>query len=157
MSETVGRRVLLDSYPPNPRTGTVNSRCHLTPSTATSAKVPLSFPQQHCNFIEPRSNRLEYLDLLVAYGRSLGSTARHRHGALSRFASLQYVIAEIVGIDDTDELHVVRLAVALTGGFELEDAQVKVFEQRAFDEGDILNIFQRYRLFDLENDAFAEA
>ena len=43
-----------------------------------------------------------------------------------------------MGIDDADQLHVVRLAGALARRLELQDVQVEALEQRPLDEGHVL-------------------
>ena len=66
-------------------------------------------------------------------------------------------IAEILRIDDAGEMHVVGLTCTTASGFELECAQVKVPQDRTFDKSDILNVFQRDRLFHGHQNAFSIA
>ena len=60
-------------------------------------------------------------------------------------------------VDDADQLHVMRLTGALPNGLKLEDGEVKALQQWAFDEGHILDVFERNGLLDLKNDALAIA
>ena len=73
-----------------------------------------------------------------------------------RLAAFQNFVSERMRIDDARELHVVRLPDAVTCGFEFERREMKLFEERPLDKGDILDIFERHRLLDLEDDALAE-
>ena len=74
-----------------------------------------------------------------------------------RLAAFQNFVSERMRIDDARELHVVRLPRAVARGLELERREVELLEQRSLDEGHILDVLERDRLLDLEDDALAEA
>ena len=49
-----------------------------------------------------------------------------------------------------------RLPGAVPGRLELERREVELLEQRPLDEGDILDVLERYGLLDLEDDPLIE-
>ena len=51
-------------------------------------------------------------------------------------------IAELLCIDDADQLHVMRLTIALTGRLELDDAEVELAQDGSFDEGHVLDVLE---------------
>ena len=65
-------------------------------------------------------------------------------------------IAEILRVDDPRQLHVMRLARAVTRSLKLDGAQVEAAKHRALNERDVLDVLKGDRLLDLKEDALAE-
>jgi len=74
--------------------------------------------------------------------------------AVTRF---QYAVAELLSTDDADQFHVVGLTRGVSRRFELENGELEGAQQGSFDEGDVLNVFERNGFLHGDNDALAVA
>jgi hypothetical protein len=78
--------------------------------------------------------------------------------ALTQHIALgQDALAQLRGVDHPHQLHLVALVGALAGRLEAQHAEVETAQQRAFDEGHVLDVLQRDGLLDLHQDALAKA
>ncbi len=84
-----------------------------------------------------------------------------RESATSRkaqlFAGVHDRLPKCLRIDDAGQRHVAALTGRLGGRLELDRTHVEVAQDRSFDEGHILNVFEGNRFLDLDQDALAVA
>jgi hypothetical protein len=60
-------------------------------------------------------------------------------------------------VNDASEMHVVRLPRCVSRSLKFQRTQMKFAQQRAFDKGYVLNVFERNGFLNGEDDAFAKA
>ena len=69
---------------------------------------------------------------------------------------LQDFLFEFRHAYDPDEIHVAAFGIAVTGSLDFKNPEIEIIQDRILNEGEVLDIFEWYRLFDFEENPLFE-